>query len=214
MVKLFPLLAIVVVAIAFPSPAVAQQQGTNEGILGAATQQAGSTAQPAGAELVEDARRFRVGVQGGAGLDPEILDVGVHASFGPIFSRNIQFRPVFELGAGELTTLFGINLDVLYTFPGFGGDTRWIPYVGAGPNFGLSHRGFETDDLDNIDLPDDVTVSEDFDRFDFGDTDFNGGMNFIVGMRRQSGAFFEMKGTAWGVSTIRLLAGFNFGRPR
>ena len=35
-------------------------------------------------------------------------------------------------------------------------------------------------------------------------------MNFIVGMRKQNGMFFEMKATAWGVSNIRLLAGFNF----
>jgi len=37
-----------------------------------------------------------------------------------------------------------------------------------------------------------------------------GGMNFIVGTRKRSGAFFEMKATAWGVSNVRLLAGFNF----
>ena len=121
---------------------------------------------------------------------------------------------MFELGFGELTTLLGINFDLLYTFTGVGGNNPWMPYVGAGPTFGLSHRGFETENLDNIDLPPDVNVNNDFDRFDFGDTDFNGGMNFIVGMRRESGAFFEMKGTAWGVSSIRLLAGFNFGRPR
>jgi len=35
-------------------------------------------------------------------------------------------------------------------------------------------------------------------------------MNFIVGMRKTRGAFFEMRATAWGVSNIRLLAGFNF----
>jgi len=29
-------------------------------------------------------------------------------------------------------------------------------------------------------------------------------------MRKQSGVFFEMKATAWGVSNIRLLAGFGF----
>ena len=36
------------------------------------------------------------------------------------------------------------------------------------------------------------------------------GMNFIVGMRKRSGVFFEMRATAWGVSNIRLLAGFSF----
>ena len=53
-------------------------------------------------------------------------------------------------------------------------------------------------------------VGHDRGRFDFSDTDLDGGMNFIVGMRRQSGMFFEMKATAWGVSNVRLLAGFNF----
>ena len=206
---------VMALVVGFPWQALAQQQRNGEGVIAAASQEASSAAaQGSQGEVRDGFRRFSIGVQGGAGLDPEILDVGVHATFGPIFSRNLQFRPVFELGAGELTTLLGINLDVLYTFTGVGGDPRWMPYVGAGPNFGLSHRGFETEDLDNVDLPPDVTVDEDFDRFDFGDTDFNGGMNFIVGMRKESGAFFEMKGTAWGVSSIRLLAGFNFGRPR
>ena len=49
---------------------------------------------------------------------------------------------------------------------------------------------------------------DDPNRFDFSDTDFNGGMNFIVGMRKRSGVFFEMRATAWGVSNIRLLADF------
>jgi len=88
-----------------------------------------------------------------------------------------------------------------------------MPYVGAGPQFGLIHKGFETDDLSKVNM-DGVTIIDnrttDRNRFDFSDTDFNSGLNFIVGMRRQNGAFFEMKATAWGVSTIRLLAGFNF----
>jgi hypothetical protein len=53
------------------------------------------------------------------------------------------------------------------------------PYVGAGPTFGLSHRGFETDDVDKVNGVDDEDSPN---RFDFSDTDFNGGMNFIVGM--------------------------------
>ena len=82
----------------------------------------------------------------------------------------------------------------------------WLPYVGAGPTFGLSHRGFSTDETDHVDTGSNDTPN----RFDFSDTDFNGGVNFIVGMRKTRGAFFEMRATAWGVSNIRLLAGFNF----
>jgi hypothetical protein len=162
------------------------------------------------AEIESAARRFGAGVHGGIGLDPEIINFGAHATFGPLF-RNLQFRPGVELGLGELTTAFGINLDVLYTLQGSAGD-RWRPYVGAGPNFSLSHRGFETEDVDNVDIDGDGVEDDDDEpsRFDFGDTDFNGGMNFIVGMRRPNGMFFEMNATAWGVSNVRLLAGFDF----
>jgi hypothetical protein len=164
---------------------------------------------PAGARQAEDAieravKRFRIGVQGGVGLDPEIIDVGAHAAFAPIFHPAVEFRPGVNFGFGEVTTVFGINLDVLYTFPGATRQTRWMPYIGAGPNFSLSHRGFEaatTEGNGNVDNGN---------RFDFSDTDFNGGFNFIAGARRQSGIFLEMKATAWGVANVRLLAGFNF----
>jgi hypothetical protein len=175
-----------------------------------AQQNVPATAQQAEADVESAVERFGVGIQGGVGLDPEIIDLGAHATFGPVFQPTLQFRPGIEFGLGEITTLFGVNLDVLYTVPGFTRETAWLPYVGVGPNFGLSHRGFETEEGDNVDVdgvPDDV---EDRGRFDFSDTDFNGGMNFIVGMRRQTGMFFEMKATAWGVSNVRLLAGFNF----
>jgi len=170
---------------------------------------------PASAQRVESdvesgVKRFGVGVQGGSGLDPEMIDFGAHATFGPIFRPTLQLRPGIEFGLGEVTTLFGINVDLVYTIPGFTGETRWLPYVGAGPNFSLSHRGFEADDPDHVDVDGPAANADERSRFNFSDTDFNGGMNFIVGMRRQNGMFFEMKATAWGVSTVRLLAGFNF----
>lgn len=163
---------------------------------------------PAAARNAEDsiertARRFGIGVEGGVSLDPELIDIGAHATFGPIFRPNVQFRPGIEFGFGELTTLFAINLDVLYTLPGTTRQTRWMPYVGAGPNFTLSHRGFSTptDGDGNVD---------DGSRFDFGDTKFSNGFNFIAGARNQRGVSLEMKATAWGVSNVRLLAGFRF----
>lgn len=194
----------------FPTNASAQQRPEGDGSATNATLQQNQprTAQKVESEAERTVKRFRIGVQGGVGLDPEIVDVGVHAAFGPIFTRNVQFRPVFEIGLGEVTTLLGINLDVLYMFQGSERETQWAPYVGGGPNFGLSHQDFGPDDLDDVDVPND---GEDGDnRFDFSDTDFNGGVNFIVGMRKQSGTFFEMKATAWGVSNVRLLVGFNF----
>jgi hypothetical protein len=47
-------------------------------------------------------------------------------------------------------------------------------------------------------------------RFDFSDTDFTGGMNFIAGARRDNGLFVELKATAWDISNIRVIAGFTF----
>jgi hypothetical protein len=167
-------------------------------------------ARQAEAEVESAVERFGVGVQGGIGLDPEVINFGAHATFGPIFRPRVQFRPGVEFGLGELTTVFGLNMDVLYTFAGTTGETGWRPYVGAGPNFSLSHRGFETEDGDNVDVDGVPGNLVERGRFDFSDTDMTGGMNFIVGMRRPNGMFFEMKGTAWGVSNIRLLSGFNF----
>jgi len=156
---------------------------------------------PPRAQEAEDAveravKRFGVGVAGGVALDPELIDFGAHATFGPIFRPNVSFRPGIEFGVGELTTAFAINLDFLYTLPGGTRQQRWIPYVGAGPTFGVSHRGFESDEEGN--------------RFDFGDTDFEAGLNIIAGARNRRGTFIEMRATAHGVSNVRLIAGFNF----
>jgi hypothetical protein len=149
--------------------------------------------------------RFGVGVEAGVGLDPELVVFGGHGTFGPIFSNAVEFRPGLEAGIGEVTTFLGINLDVLYRFPGSTAQTPWQAYIGAGPTFGLSHRGFQVDEADNVNTP-----GVDRNRFDFSDTDFNRGMNFIAGARNQRGVFFEMRTTAWGVSNLRLLGGFDF----
>ena len=65
------------------------------------------SAQPAGDRISREARRFGVGVQGGVGIDPELIDLGVHATFGPVFKPNLVFRPALEVGAGEITTFLG-----------------------------------------------------------------------------------------------------------
>jgi hypothetical protein len=188
----------------FTFSSIASAQEARESLSPVSTVAAQQNNVPTQARQAEDAveravRRFRLGVVGGVGLDPELIMFGAHGAFGPIFNNNVAFRPGIEFGLGEVTTLFGINLDVLYTFPGAARGTRWTPYAGAGPNFALSHRGFESDD--------DV---DDVNRFDFSDTDFEPGFNFVAGVRSQSGFFLEMKATAYGVSNIRLMAGFDF----
>ena len=52
-------------------------------------------------------KRFRIGVLGGVALDPELIEFGAHAAFGPFFNQNIEFRPGFDFGVGEVTTQFG-----------------------------------------------------------------------------------------------------------
>ena len=208
----FSSLAFVAVAVLFAPALVTAQQvppGETSGAL-AAQQNVPPAAQRAQGDIERTAKRYGVGVTGGVGIDPEIIHVGAHATIGPIFRDAVQFRPGVEIGLGELTTLFAINLDVLYTFDNDSRDSAWLPYVGAGPSFGLSHKGFDTEDLENVNIGGSPVIStEDRNRFDFSDTDFEGGMNFIVGMRKQK-KFFEMRANAWGVSSVRLLVGINF----
>jgi hypothetical protein len=147
-------------------------------------------------QIERQARRYRAGVQVGAALDPELISFDGFATFGPFFSRNAYFRPNVEFAFGEVTTLFGIHLDGIYMLPGITRSIRWAPYVGAGPSFSFSHRGFEDE--------------EDGQRFDFGEFEWHNGVNFIVGARNPNGVFFEMKSTAWGAANIRLLGGFEF----
>jgi hypothetical protein len=183
------------------SPAVAE---LTSAAVGADQQQPPSnlptSVRQAEADVKQTVRRFRIGVEGGVGLDPELIMFGAHGSFGPVFSRYLEFRPGVEFGVGEVTTSFGINLDVLYTLPGATSGSTWTAYVGAGPNFAVSHRGFDSGDVN----------SNDRNRFDFSDTDFDGGLNFIAGARHRNGMFLEMKATAYGVSNVKLLVGYNF----
>lgn len=206
---------LIAAVLVFPAPTAAQQTSPLAAAALSAADTSGQQSNVPGQvqraeEAVERAvERFGIGVFGGVGVDPELIQFGAHARFGPIFNRNVGFRPGIEFGLGELTTMFAINLDVLYTLPGATNQTRWMPYIGAGPNFGLSHRTFSTDELDKVNTEGVVQI-DNRGRFDFGDTNFNGGFNFITGARNPGGLFFEMRATAWGVSNVRLLAGFNF----
>jgi len=162
---------------------------------------AASAAQQVTADVAETARRYHVGVRGGVGFDPALIEMGGHVTFGPIFTDSISFRPGVGLGAGEVTTTLGFNLDVLYTLTGAASPARWRMYAGAGPNFALSHESFQAD------VP--VEGTDTSNRFDFSDTDFQTGLNLIFGARR-GGMFIEMNATAWGAHNVRLLIGHNF----
>lgn len=186
--------------IAAPSFSSAQQTAANSSAAG----QEPNVPRPVQAVegAVEDAvERFGIGVQAGVGLDPELIMFGAHARFAPVFHRAVTLRPALEFGVGEVTTMAALHFDVLYTLASSPG-SRWTPYLGAGPNFSVSHRGFETGGEDELE--------DERNRFDFSDTDVDGGFNVVAGVQRENGMFLELKATAYGVTNIRLLAGFNF----
>ena len=170
------------------------------------SQAAPSDVQRLASEIERQARRFRIGLDAGVALDPELISINAFSTFTPFVQRGILVRPNVELAFGEVTTLIGINIEGLYMLPGLRRSIRWAPYVGAGPNFTFSHRGVNEEEfISDLNAP-----PVDTDRFDFSQWDWNNGFNFIVGARNPNGTFFEMKGTAWGVATIRMLGGFEF----
>jgi len=151
-------------------------------------------------QIERGARKYRAGLQVGAALDPELISIEGFSTLGPFFTRNLQFRPGLEFAFGEVTTLFGIHLDGIYTLPGMSRSIRWSPYVGIGPSFAFSHRNFEEETVNGNEV----------DRFDFGEFNWNNGLNFIVGAKSPRGMFFELKATAYGISKIRMMGGFEF----
>ncbi len=148
------------------------------------------------AQIERQVQRYRLGIMGGVTFDPELVSVSVFSMLGPVFTPNLTLRPSAELAVGEVTTLVALHVDALYSIAGRGRQAGWVPYLGAGPNFSFSHRGFE-----------DETGT---DRFDFGEFNFDGGVNFIAGARRASGVFVELKATAYGVVNVRVQGGFSF----
>ena len=140
----------------------------------------------------------RIGVKGGVAFDPELITIGVQAEFGPLF-RNFWVRPTAEYGFGEVTNIASISPEMVYYLPftGYGRDgARWNSYIGGGPTVAFTRRNFEG-------FP-----GHEIEGFTDWDTDF--GMNIFVGVARTSGAFFEIKGTAWAVPSVRLYVGYAF----
>ena len=142
-------------------------------------------------------RRFRAGARAGVGLDPEVILVGLHSTMGPIFNRNVYFRPNAEFGFGEVTTLVTLNLEAIYRLPITEQRGRWSAYVGAGPGLNFIDRDFEEAESGNRSIS-------------FNDFDFEGSLNVLAGLEFRSGRFVELKTAVWSRPTLRVLFGFNF----
>ena len=142
-------------------------------------------------------RRFGLGLDGGVGLDPEVILVGINARLGPLFSKDVTFRPSADFGFGEVTKMFQINLDVAYRLPITARNSPWTAYAGAGPNFSFVSQNF-------------TAAAEGDQGVDFSDLDFKAGLNINVGMEHRDGLYFEMKAGVWTIPTLRLMVGYHF----
>jgi hypothetical protein len=146
-------------------------------------------------DIKRQARRWRLGVRAGAALDPELILFGVHSQLGPIFHRDVFFRPNAEFAFGEVTDLIALNLEAIYRLPVVSSRAAWSPYVGAGPGFTFLHQNFQQGR--NI---------------DFGNFDFETGFNILTGVQFRRGTFFEIKSSLYSrpAPTVRLIFGYNF----
>jgi hypothetical protein len=149
-------------------------------------------------DIERAARRFQVGVRGGVALDPELVLIGVQSQIGPFFNSNVFLRPNIEFAYGEVTALFGLNLEAIYRLPINARQGRWSAYVGGGPGFNLLHQSFDS------------TTGER--NIDFDDFRSDTGLNILGGIRFRRGTFVELKTTVYSTPapTLRLIFGYNF----
>jgi hypothetical protein len=139
-------------------------------------------------------RKFHLGLSGGIALDPELVLLGMHAQFGPFFSRNLFFRPNVEFDFGEVTKMFGINAEILYRIPITSRFESWSMYVGGGPAFNFAQQSFGHNEIN------------------FSDFRYDSALNIFVGMQRRSGLFAEVKTSVYAnpAPSLRLLVGYTF----
>jgi hypothetical protein len=143
--------------------------------------------------IEREARKFHLGVQGGLGMDPEVIDVGLLAAFGPFFTKNFQFRPNVDFAWGEITKVFAINGDFIYNMRDNLGTRRWF-YFGAGPQFNFAERSASGQGVS------------------FSDFHYSNALNVIVGMRLRNGVFTEIKTSVYAAPSpiFRFLVGYTF----
>jgi hypothetical protein len=149
-------------------------------------------------DIERAARRFQVGVRGGVALDPELVLIGVQSQIGPFFNSNVFLRPNVEFAYGEVTALFGLNLEAVYRLPINTRQGRWSAYVGGGPGFNLIHQSFDSNTGER--------------NIDFDDFRSDTGLNILGGIQFRRGTFVELKTTVYSTPapTLRLLFGYNF----
>jgi hypothetical protein len=146
-------------------------------------------------DIKRESRRWGVGVRAGAALDPELFTFGVQSQIGPILHPRVVFRPNAEFAFGEVTDLIALNLEAIYRFPAASRRGNWTPYVGAGPAMIFIHQSFQSGR-----------------QIDFGNFDYETGLNVLAGMQSRKGTFVELKSSLYSgpAPKLRVIVGYNF----
>lgn len=146
-------------------------------------------------DIKREARHWRLGVRAGAAFDPELFTFGVQSQMGPIFHPRVLFRPNAEFAFGEVTDLISVNLEAIYRFSSASRIRDWTPYIGAGPALIFIHQNFES----GRDI-------------DFGNFDYETGVNVLVGTQSRRGTFVELKSSLYSspAPKLRLIVGYTF----
>ena len=94
-----------------------------------------------------------------------------------------------------MTDLIALNLEAAYRLPLSARQGRWSAYVGGGPSLNFIHQNFEQ----GRDI-------------DFGNFDYETGLNVLTGVQFRRGTFFEVKTSLWSrpAPTMRLIFGYTF----
>jgi len=150
-------------------------------------------------QIKRDARRWRLGARAGIGLDPELVMFGIHSQMGPMFSRNFFFRPNADFEWGEVTDMVALNLEGVYRMNTTIRGGAWAPYIGAGPSLNFIHQSFQTKPGQGRSI-------------DFGNFDYQTGLNVLMGVQNRRGMFFEVKTSLYSkpAPILRLIIGKNF----
>jgi hypothetical protein len=121
--------------------------------------------------------------------------LGVQSQIGPILHPRVLFRPNAEFAFGEVTDLIALNFEGVYRFSPANRTPNWTPYVGAGPAMIFIHQNFQSGR-----------------QIDFGNFDYETGLNVLAGMQSRKGTFVELKTSLYSgpAPKLRLIIGYNF----
>jgi hypothetical protein len=126
------------------------------------------------------------GVRGGVSVDPDQVYFGGHYETSALVDR-LHFKPNIEVGLGDDLVTTALNMEFVYKFPS---RSQWLLYAGGGPAVNF--------------------YSWDDDQPGGGDTETEGGLNFLFGVENDSGLFFEVKIGAIDSPDVKFGVGWTF----